>query len=176
MKPIVGDVLQVPIGGIEAMRAPGGLSTLLGSCVGLLVQDMKRRIAVLAHVVRAHGIGAGMGPGYFANQALPRTIDLAIKHGALRKDLMVRLAGGGQMVDCKTGIGNDTVTVLRDAVQAEGLIFGGFVKGPRDGGCFLVVDASTGRAEARPLTGQKLNDRSWRSLNHSPSNKIRAGS
>ena len=156
--------LQVPIGGIAAIRAPGMLSTLLGSCVGLVVQDMRNNVVALAHVVRAHGLGAGTGPGYFANQAFPRTCDEAIRLGAAPGHLVIRLAGGGQMMGGDLNIGAETIAALRDACNETQIVFGGMIKGPRDGGCYLTVDAATGRATVRPLQNQTVDDSTWRSL------------
>jgi chemotaxis protein CheD len=155
-------VIQVPIGGLAATRAPGVLTTLLGSCVGMIVQDLRNQIVVLAHVVRPDGSGAGMGPGYFANLAAPRARDLAIQTGANPRDLLVRMVGGGRMVAGKVDIGARNAEAIKEATYQLGMTFGGHLEGPADGGCFVMVDASTGKVVVKRLNGGMLDDRAER--------------
>ncbi|MCY2958365.1 MAG: chemotaxis protein CheD [Planctomycetota bacterium] len=160
-------VINVPIGEIECGRAPQILTTLLGSCVGFIVQDLKNQICALAHVVRPNGTGAGMGPGYFADRAAPTARDAAIRIGADPRQLMVRLAGGGAMFDAKLAAGNIgqlNVAALREVTHKLGMVFGGQLVGARDGGCILAVDTVTGRAEVRSLREREFGDRGWRTL------------
>lgn len=147
----VSSVVQVPIGGIGVLRSSGVLTTLLGSCVGMIVQDLANRVAVLAHVVRPSGTGAGMGPGYFADQAAPRARDLAIQHGADPRELMVRMAGGGRMLKGHADIGARNAEAIKEATYRLGMVFGGHLEGPADGGCFLCVDVATGKVQVKRL-------------------------
>lgn len=157
-------VVQVPIGGIAVARPPQVLSTLLGSCVGMVVQDLKHQVCVLAHVVRPDGTGQGMGPGYFANLAAPRARDLALQHGADPRQLVVRMAGGGSMGGLdKTAIGQRNAAAIKEATYEHGMVFGGHVEGPADGGCVLFADPAKGSVVVRKLRGQ-LDDRSWKDL------------
>jgi chemotaxis protein CheD len=157
-KPSAGAVLQVPIGGIGVAGPGQVLGTLLGSCVGMVVQDLRRQIAVLAHVVRPEGHGAGMGPGYFANLAAPRARDLAIQYGADPGQLLVRMAGGGRMGGGKFDVGERNAVAIREATFALGMVFGGHVDGPADGGCMLVVEASSGKVHVKRLGGGDVDD------------------
>lgn len=157
-------VVQVPIGGIAVARPPQLLSTLLGSCVGMVIQDLKHQVCVLAHVVRPDGAGKGMGPGYFANQAAPRARDLALQNGADPRQLIVRMAGGGSMGGLdKSAIGRRNATAIKEATYELGMVFGGHVEGPADGGCVLFADPAKGRVLVRKL-GDQLDDRSWKGL------------
>ncbi len=160
MKAADAHVIQVPIGGIGVAKAGQVLSTLLGSCVGMIVQDLRRQIAVLAHVVRPDGTGAGMGPGYFANLAAPRAKDLAIQSGADARELMVRMAGGGRMSG-GVDIGARNAEAIKNATYELGMVFGGHLEGPADGGCVLFVDPATGRVQVKRLANACLDDASW---------------
>jgi chemotaxis protein CheD len=153
-------VIQVPIGGIAVVRPPQIVSTLLGSCVGMIIQDMKHHIIALAHVVRPEGSGVGMGPGYFANLAAPRARDLAIQSGADPKQLIVRMAGGGAM-GTNGEMGQRNAKAIKEATYKLGMVFGGHVAGPADGGCVLFADPATGRLQVRMLRGGALDDRQW---------------
>ena len=157
-------VIQVPIGGLAATRAPGLLSTLLGSCVGMVVQDLRAHVAVLAHVVRPNGQGAGMGPAYFANLAAPRARDLAIQTGGNPRELLVRMVGGGRMVAGGADIGARNAEAIKEATYQLGMTFGGHLDGPADGGCFCVVDAASGKVVVKRLGGGTLDDRVWRQV------------
>jgi chemotaxis protein CheD len=158
-------VIQVPIGGIAAVRAEGVLTTLLGSCVGMVLQDLTNRVAVLAHVVRPAGQGAGMGPGYFADQAAPRARDLAIQNGANPHELMVRIAGGGRMLSGQADIGARNADAIKEETYRLGMVFGGHLEGPTDGGCFLCVDVANGKVSVKRLVGA-LDDSAWQRLRH----------
>jgi chemotaxis protein CheD len=157
----LADAVQVPIGGIAVGRPGQVLGALLGSCVGLVVQDLGRQIAVLAHVVRPSGAGDGMGPGYFADRAVPRARDLAIQAGARPRDLVVRVVGGGSMVAGGLGIGARNLAAIKAATPAAGMAFGGQVGGPTDGGCVVVVDPAKGRIAVQRLGSGVLDAAAW---------------
>lgn len=157
-------VIHVPIGGLSGVKSPGVLTTLLGSCVGMIVQDLRNHVAVLAHVVRPNGQGAGMGPGYFADQAAPNARDLAIQLGAGPRDLVVRLAGGGRMVQTGVDIGARNAAALKEATYRLGMTYGGHLEGPTDGGCFIAVDAAIGKVVLRRLAGAVLDDKAWQQV------------
>lgn len=145
-------VVQVPIGGIAVATPPEVLTTLLGSCVGMVVMDPKNHVCVLAHVVRPHGAGPGMGPGAFANLAAPRARDLALHSGADPRQLIVRMAGGGSMGGLETtAIGRRNAAAIKEATYSLGMVFGGHVAGPADGGCVLLADPARGLVEVRRL-------------------------
>lgn len=157
-------VTQVPIGGIAVTRNPGILTTLLGSCVGLVLQDLRTQIAALAHVVRPSGVGAGMGPGYFADRAAANARDLIVQAGADPRHLLARLAGGGRMVRTGVDIGARNAAALKEECYRLGMTFGGHLEGPVDGGCFLVVETATGKVSVRPLALNGVDDGAWRQL------------
>lgn len=158
-------VVQVPIGGIAVVHPPKIVSTLLGSCIGMIVQDLKHHVAVLAHIVRPEGAGVGMGPGYFANQAAPMARDLALQNGAEPKQLIVRMAGGGSMSSgMSDGIGLRNAKAIKEATYKLGMVFGGHVQGPADGGCVLFVDPANGRIQVRMLRDGQFDDKQWRKL------------
>lgn len=160
-------LIVVPIAGIGATRSPGALATLLGSCVGMIVQDIDRGVAVLAHVVRPSGQGLGMGPAYFADQAAERARQQALELGADPHRLLVRVVGGGRMLEAQghepmLDIGARNVAAVQAASERWRMTYGGRVKGPHDGGCYVVVDASNGKVLLHGLHGQEAGDAAWR--------------
>lgn len=157
----LADAVQVPIGGIAVGRPGQVLGALLGSCVGLVVQDLQRQVAVLAHVVRPSGVGDGMGPGYFADRAVPRARDLAVQAGADPRALIVRVVGGGSMVGNGLAIGVRNLAAIKAATPAAGMAFGGQVGGATDGGCVVVVDPAKGRIAVQRLGRGVLDAAAW---------------
>lgn len=156
-------IVHVPIGGLACAKAPDVLTTLLGSCVGFIVQDMRARVCALAHVVRPSGSGASLGDGYFADRAAPLARDLVIRAGGNPRELVVRLAGGGRMFAGKSlDVGQQNQTALREATYALGMVFGGMLRGPNDGGCVLVAEPASGRARVRGLGEQDGSEDGWR--------------
>jgi chemotaxis protein CheD len=158
-------LVQVPMGGLAVAKPPQVLTTLLGSCIGMLIQDLKHQVAVLAHVVRPDGIGEGMGPGYFAKRAGPRARDLALQNGADPRQLIVRMAGGGSMgCGLKDGTGERNAAAIKEVTYELGMVFGGHIKGPADGGCVLFANPANGQVQVEMLRGLDLDDENWSSL------------
>lgn len=157
-------VVQVPIGGLAVASPPRVLTTLLGSCVGMVVQDLRHHVAVVAHVVRAQGNSVGMGPAYFANLAAPRARDLAIQNGADPRQLVVRIAGGARMGHGSLGIGERNVEAVREATYALGMVFGGQLESPADSGCVLFADPASGKVLVRAIQSGQLDDSAWKRL------------
>lgn len=164
MVDVLASVVQVPIGGLVGCRPPQLLTTLLGSCVGMVVQDLRHHVMVLAHVVRPSGHGAGMGPGYYADRAAPAARDLAIQLGADPRQLVVRMAGGGSMAGVRSDVGKHNAAAIREATYALGMVFGGHVAGPADGGCVLVADPARGKLLVRRLMTDVLDERGFGAL------------
>ena len=165
MTPLADRVIQVPIGGIAVAQPPQIVSTLLGSCVGMVIMDLKHHIVVLAHVVRPDGVGQGMGPGYFANVAALNARDLALQSGADPRQLIVKMAGGGSMgAGMRGDIGRRNAAAIKEATYELGMVFGGHVSGPADGGCVLFANPANGRVDVRRLRDSQLGDSQWDEL------------
>lgn len=146
------EVVQVAMGGLEVHGAPKILTTLLGSCVGLVIQDHHIKIGAIAHVVRPSGSMNGVGPGYFADQAVVRAKELLLQAGAKSNHLTVRLAGGSNMFDSdrEDTIGAQNISALKQATYDHGMIYGGQVLAEGKGS-ILILDLSTGRMHVEGL-------------------------
>lgn len=153
MSPPTVEVIQVAIGGLEVRKAPAILTTLLGSCVAVVMQDQTAQIGGLAHVVRPHEApGASGRPGYFADTAVPALLDGMLRAGARRNRIMARITGGSEMLETASGssIGDKNRRALTDELNMSGITFGGF--SPFEGkGCFVILDLSSGRLMVDPL-------------------------
>lgn len=71
----------------------------VGSCISLCAYDPVSKVAGMAHIVLPesnHGSQA-MHPKY-ADIAIPQLLEEMCKHGAVKSRLVVKLAGGAQMI------------------------------------------------------------------------------
>ena len=70
----------------------------LGSCVAVLIYDIKIRIAGLLHVALPDSSvdtkRAGERPGYYADTGLPLFIEAMKRLGAVKSNIRIKLAGG----------------------------------------------------------------------------------
>jgi chemotaxis protein CheD len=75
----------------------------LGSCVAVVIHDVKRRVAGLIHIALPDSsidpTKARALPGYFADTGLPLMIEDMKKHGSARPHVRVKLAGGAAVMD-----------------------------------------------------------------------------
>jgi chemotaxis protein CheD len=85
----------VGMGRVAVARAPGLLTSILGSCIGVAMYHPRFQIGAMAHVVLPAAMGANGPPGKFADTAIPRMIEEIEKAGGSRTGLVAKLAGGG---------------------------------------------------------------------------------
>lgn len=114
----------VGMGDIAVGRDEGTLRTMLGSCVGLVLHDRRRRMSGLAHIMLPDSRGQGQPPGKYADTAvaeLLRRLRALADGDTLR--LTAKLAGGAKMFAFQTGptIGDQNVQALERLLTAEGI-------------------------------------------------------
>lgn len=130
------DVLEqvaVRIGEIRVSSASSMLFTVgLGSCVAIALYDADAKVGGLAHAMLPHPRdGRGDAPaGRFAVTAVEELIDQMVRHGAKRKRLRARLAGGASMFrDVLEGdglrLGRRNVEAALEALQSAGITVDG---------------------------------------------------
>jgi chemotaxis protein CheD len=106
---------QVPvrIGDVKVAAGSSVLFTIgLGSCVAVALYDPLARVGGLAHAMLPHPAAGRRDapPGRFATTAIPALLELLTAHGASRRRLRARLAGGASM--------------FRDVLEGDGLRLG----------------------------------------------------
>ncbi len=105
----MSQVLTAKIGEIQIARAPAKLQALaLGSCVGVILYDKTAKIAALAHVLLPTEMNneQDSNPGKFATTAIPEAIRMLETHGANRRNLIAKIAGGAKMFETSTSANN----------------------------------------------------------------------
>ena len=154
---------DVPVGlGRLAVSADPAemLSALgLGSCIGLVMVDVRAGVAGLAHVMLpASRAGDGALPGKFADTAAPALLAGVVGLGASPRRITVKIAGGAQMFAHGSGgrvmaVGMRNEEAVRAAVAGVGLRIAAAETGGERGRT-LRVEVATGRVTVRSVGGE----------------------
>ncbi|MEI7841809.1 MAG: chemoreceptor glutamine deamidase CheD [Gallionellaceae bacterium] len=103
--------------------------TTLGSCISACIRDRVTGVGGMNHFMlpastgeggwKAAGLGASTRYGNFAMEHL---INEILKNGGSRKNLEVKLFGGGRIIANMTDVGMRNIAFARDYVSTEGLL------------------------------------------------------
>ncbi len=98
----------------------------LGSCVAVCAYDPIAKVAGMAHIVLPSASGSSGPHPKFADSAIPMIIDQMQELGALKGRMVVKIAGGAQMVgaNATTGtmnIGERNVEAVTSVLAQHGL-------------------------------------------------------
>jgi chemotaxis protein CheD len=101
----------------------------LGSCIGLCLYDPQARVGGMAHIVLPESNrereGSTLLPGKYADTAIPMLLQMMIRKGASKSRLVVKMAGGAQMLQSLGGAGIEmgarNIEMTRKALAKEGL-------------------------------------------------------
>ncbi len=115
------------IGASDKMGA--GIKTYaLGSCVALIIYDIKEKVAGMAHIAlpdsNIRKSIADKRPGYFADIAVRRLLQsMARLRGNKKKGLVVKLAGGASIMDAEGtfSIGSQNIKAVLTLLSGFGL-------------------------------------------------------
>lgn len=150
-----GAAASIGMGEIRVARDGGTLRTFLGSCVGLVLLDRRRRIAGVAHIVLPDSRGQGQPPGKYADTAVSETLRL-LRELARGEELHLsaKLAGGAKMLPFQTTptIGEQNVQAVERLLAAEGIAIVGRCCGGEHGRR-LLVDVATGVVTVETVGG-----------------------
>lgn len=95
-----GETIKVGMADLNIAKSPNFLTTLgLGSCVGITLYDKINKIAGLAHIMlpSSKEIKNNQNVAKFADTGIDELIELMVKAGANRTNLVAKIAGGSQM-------------------------------------------------------------------------------
>ena len=154
--------IAVGIGEIVVAAAPLRLTTVLGSCIGIVAYDPKSRVGGIAHVMLPESTGSvsPAAPGKYADAAIPELVRrVREKTRASANPLTIKIAGGANMFSRVNGngglqIGPRNAEATRAAVKRLGLsIRGEDVGGTK--GRKVLFDPETGRVKVSSLGGEE---------------------
>lgn len=114
---IHGESVFIHVGQIHVDRAPGAISTVLGSCVAVCLYDPVSGIGGMNHYLLPFWNGNGLQSPKFGNIAIPKLIDAMLTHGANPKTTEAKLFGGASMRALNSDsmmIGHKNILVARE--------------------------------------------------------------
>jgi chemotaxis protein CheD len=94
------ETIKVGMADLSVTKAPNILTTLgLGSCIGITLYDKINKIAGLVHIMlpSSKEIKNNQNPAKFADTGIDELIDLMVRIGANKDNLVAKIAGGSQM-------------------------------------------------------------------------------
>lgn len=94
------ETIKVGMADLNIVKSPNFLTTLgLGSCVGITLYDKFNKVAGLAHIMlpSSKEIKNNQNLAKFADTGIDELIELMLKAGASRVNLVAKIAGGSQM-------------------------------------------------------------------------------
>ncbi len=134
------------------------VTTVLGSCVSACVRDRVFGIGGMNHFMLPVSEGGVWGGATdvastatrYGNFAMEHMINDILKHGGHRKNLELKLFGGGQIINAMTDIGKRNIEFVLDYVATEGLA----VSGQDMGGPYprkIIYFPASGRVRVKKL-------------------------
>jgi chemotaxis protein CheD len=104
------------------------ISTLLGSCVAVCLQDRVARIGGMNHFLLAEPEGDGVlsaaDQQRYGVHAMELLINGMMQHGAVRGRLRAHLYGGANIIAGLGGIGSSNAAFARTFMETEGIAVG----------------------------------------------------
>ncbi len=102
------------------------ITTVLGSCVSACIRDRKFGIGGMNHFMlpvsgENFKIGAGTDAERYGNYAMENMINVILSHGGQRKNLEVKVFGGGRIIAGATDIGRKNIDFVLQYIRLEGL-------------------------------------------------------
>ena len=90
-------LITVPIGDYKVSKKPDILRTILGSCVGICLYDLERKIGGLAHIMLPEHNDKSSNPKKYADSAIALMVEEMLKEGAKIEHIVAKIAGGASM-------------------------------------------------------------------------------
>lgn len=106
------------------------ITTVLGSCVSACVRDRVFGIGGMNHFMLPYSSGdVGWGGSSdlvssttrYGNYAMEHMINAILSNGGHRKNLEIKIFGGGRIIDTQTNIGLNNIKFIKQYIADEGL-------------------------------------------------------
>ncbi|HEC16554.1 MAG TPA: chemoreceptor glutamine deamidase CheD [Sedimenticola sp.] len=134
------------------------ITTVLGSCVSACIRDRVFGIGGMNHFMLPLSNGRGWGGAddvlstamRYGNYAMEHMINDILSHGGHRRNLEVKVFGGGRIIDAMTDVGVKNIQFVRDYLAQENLEITGEDLGdiyPRK----VIYYPATGRVRVKKL-------------------------
>lgn len=157
--------MRVGISDLNVVKAPQTIRTSgLGSCVGVVIYDLPKKVAGLAHFMLPDSSltkQRSFNPCKYADTALPILIERLLDIGGRRFAFKAKIAGGAQMFQFKTNsdmmrIGPRNIEAIKNLLNSYNIpIIAADVGGKS--GKTIEFDPSTGNLKIRTVhKGKKI--------------------
>ncbi|ASV76881.1 Chemotaxis protein CheD [Thermogutta terrifontis] len=121
--PVKGQAINVGMGQIATGDRATQFTSVLGSCVAVVLWHPRLSLAAIAHVVLPKSHGQNGQPGKFADTAIPYMLEQLARMGCPKPGLVAKIAGGANMfrVGGPLQIGDDNVATIREILKMAGI-------------------------------------------------------
>ena len=143
--PTCGTVHTIGIAAIRCVRAPDRLRTVLGSCIGIVLYDLRARIGAMGHVILPSSLEGEGDPGKFADTAVDELLRMLLAEGAERQRISAKIAGGAAMfgIESASALGARNADAVRTRLDHHAIpLMGSAIGG--DKGRRIILDPATG--------------------------------
>ncbi len=155
---MAGTTLKIGMADLKVSKAPDKLTTLgLGSCVGVTLYDKTSKIAGMVHVMlpSSKDIKNNDNKAKFADTGIQVLLEQMIKLGAMKPNLIAKIAGGSQMFNFNSNnetlkVGERNVLATKTKLKELGIR----LVAEDTGGNFgrtIVIDAEDGSLHVRTI-------------------------
>lgn len=128
-------------------KDPYMVSTVLGSCVSVILLDQVNSITGINHYMLPLWNGEGLPTPKYGNVAIMKMLEKMLSLGADRKNIRAKIFGGSSLYGKSKGlldIGNRNISIARDCLSSETLpIVSSDVGGDRGRKLILNTDSGT---------------------------------
>lgn len=140
-----GRIHSIGIAGIEVVRAPDRIRTVIGSCIGIAIYDRVAKIGGLAHIILPDSNQGSGDPGKFADTATDMLIERMVDAGADRKRLVAKITGGASMFgnEPSLGLGERNAQAVHDRLLHHAIRLAASATGGTKGRK-MMLDPATG--------------------------------
>jgi len=154
-------VQNIRMGEIGVVRGSGTLRTLLGSCIGVVIQHPQARIAAMGHILLANSQGNLDAPGRYVDTAIPEIIRQLKSLARLEDRFVADISGGADMFNVGTErtVGRLNIAAVIDVLVAHRITIRSQDCGGKQGRR-MAVDVATGLVtiERIPLLLPRIDD------------------
>lgn len=115
---------QILPGELYVTKIDEMITTVLGSCISACVRDLSSGIGGMNHFMLPASKNMNITDGSaarYGNFAMEQLINEILKNGGQRKNLEVKLFGGGQVLAHMTDVGKRNIDFALEYLQLEGL-------------------------------------------------------
>jgi len=116
-----GKVVHVGMAAMHVARDGCQLKAVLGSCVGVIVRDPRRKVSGLAHIMMPRCRDGDLSRGKYADTAVADLIALVAPRGSDPATLEAMLVGGARMFpggsEAIASVGEQNIAAARKALR-----------------------------------------------------------